>query len=85
MEITDNIQIYIAFRDKPTKRHLYCRIIEVEKCGKLSELPDACHTTCINCAKTYKSESGLDSHIRHVNSKRHQLQRIARSWLEKSL
>ena len=73
METTDNIEIYIAYPDKPSKRHLYCGLADVEKYGKVNELPNTRSTTCTNCVKTYNSEKGLDSHIKHINSKRHQL------------
>jgi len=70
---TNNVNIYVAYPDKPKRSHLYCNIADIEDYGKLYELPCTHCTTCTNCVQTYNSEKGLESHISHVNSKRHQI------------
>jgi len=72
METTDNVNIYVAYADKPKKSHLYCSIADLEY-GKVSQLPCTNYTTCTNCVQTYNSQKGLESHMKHVNSKRHQI------------
>jgi hypothetical protein len=68
MENSNNVNIYVAYPDKPKRSHLYCGMYE-----NLSALPSAHCTTCTNCVQTYNSEKGVESHKKHVNSKRHQI------------
>jgi hypothetical protein len=70
METTNNVNIYVAYPDKPKRSHLYCDIGDIED---LNELPNTHCTTCLNCVRTYNSEKGLESHMKHVNSKQHQI------------
>ena len=37
METTNNVNVYVAYPDKPKRSHLYCSIADIDDYGKISK------------------------------------------------